>query len=349
MILLILLSIGAIYAVVPIVIIVILIVAARGSARGEDFFEIFGIQTFKNSFGGFSGNWSGKGIGKSSTYKSNTRKVKGAIGENIEGGGIYGNLWGYRSKLDKIEKSTMRSKIDAISGLTAAQLKALATYYGLGASANASVGTLAGLITANLTMDQINSYMNANKIKPGTIAPLQAPTGSVRMSVKNPSTLLAKGKTAAAATGEFYKTYYKTRKGNFNPLKPPLFRSSPEERAKGLNLDNQGAKALREQIVMQMDNEDLKGALKYWGIKNVPHDADRDTLMSQANASLSASQITNYLNQKNNPDIAIKGKIDLGTREIKLDKNIKFKRDLSETGSPNVGKKKEKKDSEESK
>lgn len=297
-----LLSIGTLYALIPIIVIVILILAARGSSQGEDFFAIFGIQTIINAARGIGGGGSGKGIrGPYKNPSSNKDAIKKAMGDPDSPGGAY-SVYYYRfGPLGKNAAARGQESIkvaNAIANMSQSQLLGLSKYYGLGASAAASAGVIANLVVTNLTLVEVTKYMTSNNIKPalpqGTNAPLSAPAGRVKMSHT-----------------DWYKTYYKTRKGNVRFTKPQsLFRASAAERAKGANLgespETKAATAgVRRGMLNGMDENDLKGLFSYYGIKDIPKTANKDDLIKYADSALTASQVRAYLNTKGKPSSTI--------------------------------------------
>jgi hypothetical protein len=68
---LVLLSLNAVYALVPLIVILILIGAAAGLMRGKDLFKLFGIEVLFGIGGGIGGSTAGKGLkGKGAAYRS---------------------------------------------------------------------------------------------------------------------------------------------------------------------------------------------------------------------------------------------------------------------------------------
>ena len=103
------LSVGAIYALVPIVIIIILIAAAVGLTRGSDLFAVFGIGTLLGLRGTIGAGSAGKGMSRGPTIPKSTLKDFKGQGAKV-GAGARG-VQKYRKG-----QADMGRKLDAARG-----------------------------------------------------------------------------------------------------------------------------------------------------------------------------------------------------------------------------------------
>jgi hypothetical protein len=206
MLLLIILSIGAVYAFIPIVIIIILILAARGSA-GRGFFDMFGISTLFTAVTGIGGGGAGKGLssGKAAKYQASAKGKKTA-----------GAVKGVNAGIANIVKKNAAAENAVLQGMSIAELHKLIENYGLGIKAKGLVtkDDLIKFALANLSLTQVNKFYT-NAIAPlrpqGAPPPLQSP--SARGTAQG---FASRANSVRMSIGNFYKAYYGARRGVVN-------------------------------------------------------------------------------------------------------------------------------------
>ncbi len=252
---LILLSLGAIYAFIPVIIIIILLLAARGSI-GRDFFEIFGIASLVGWTKGIAAGGAGRGIGIGRGYNrvtgKSTEKVVGAVGE---AGAFYGK-YSNKNELDKRIIMSMKMKSDEVRQML--KLNGLEKE-----TANMDDAARVDYAVRKLSLGKVNDYYTKYvepKKAPGNPPPLKAPSGS------------AYGGGVGMAVADFYKNYYKGRRGYVN---------NPSELNEKLRTTN------------AMSTEQLNGLLKDYKI-NVPSDMTKERLVRLAVSSLSLKRINMF-------------------------------------------------------
>lgn len=192
------LSLGAIYAIIPLIIILILILAARGLHSGTDLFAFFGIDTLI----GFARGYSGKGLaGKGNRYPAqpgkggpspSTKRLAGAAGGlGALALGKAGKGLGIKpsgstiANLKNQQRALRQSNEDRLGKLSNDQLVATAKHFGLGQIADTgSNEALMLFITGATGANQLKKYLDLNfnrsAAESGTTVPLPPPT--VRMS-----------------------------------------------------------------------------------------------------------------------------------------------------------------------
>lgn len=205
--LLIILSLGAVYAFIPIIIIIVLILAARGAA-GRDFFEMFGISALVGAAGGIAAGGSGKGLAgsggkktKLGGYKTDAAVQSGgsvALGakqaRNLMdgGGGSKGRFGAKYSSIKDIKNRAQADKVNILSQMQPDEIRTLLVNKGYGSTATFAAMSdvqLRDEAAKDLSLSFLSSYY-ARDIAPnrpgGSPGALGAPTaGPLRMSVSD--------------------------------------------------------------------------------------------------------------------------------------------------------------------
>jgi|GEM_PF-1938373 hypothetical protein len=315
----IILSLGTIYAFIPIIVIIILILAARGSARGEDFFSIFGITTLINLAGGIGGGGAGKGISRSAQYHADSSgKARGAFKDNVR---------------KTITKKSLREKLIANGQVArytalyngATTLAEKAKYGGLKAAwekkardAGSEIATLQattfatrdaynetkmtmlkrfsrehldGIARVNRMEDKIKGLSDADALAAlaSALSLYQIREYTAEFVGKPGNAPVPRAPTGKVkmSVGDFYRSY--TRGHN------PFSGDRNFKTSKGLedSLVNR-----QRDILAVLSADELKEMLKQYKLKDVPATDDKDELALFAEKNLSPFQVNNYVKSK---------------------------------------------------
>ncbi|MGI0100509.1 MAG: hypothetical protein ACREBH_02200 [Candidatus Micrarchaeaceae archaeon] len=308
--LLIILSIGAVYAFVPIIIIIILIIAAQG-ATGKDFFAIFGITTLTGWTSRIGAGGSGKGIKRGTRYKANTRatdKAAEAIGDTVIGHQspeisplipgktksgkptVKGFINKYVSRTRSATGATIyeydsevRKKVlfrdSAIRQSMLRRRKSLVNDMSPSqikdmlksyGKDTKNISDVAGAAIAELSLAQVSKYFYSN---------VSTPKGSKKKDSGNmqplgaPQQSVSQSKMVRMSIGEFYPNYYKARSGKVKNYR--------------MMIDKLRA----------MPTSDLEALCKANNV-NVSPGANRNALLSAAYNGLTYAQLNSYIGQR---------------------------------------------------